>query len=140
MATDSEEFPADIKLCTEKVLVPAEEYSVSLKMESDLQTEVTGEIILQNVGEKELYFWELAFDTNACVENVWNARLSDDLPEGSAYLVKACDDTAIIAPGAEVRIGFNAAESDDVQTMIENISVFCSVSILWRYNNSRKKF
>lgn len=124
VATDSEEFPADIKLCTEKVILPEEAYNVSLNISSDWQTGVTGEIVLQNIGEKEIYFWELAFDTNVCINSMWNARMSENPMEGSSCLVKACDDTAIIAPGGELKIGFSATKSADVQTMIENVSMF----------------
>lgn len=123
LAADFAEFPADIKLCTEKVILPEEAYMVSLNIHSDWQTGVTGEIVLQNTGENELYFWELAFDTNVCIDSVWNARLSENAAEGGSCLVKACDDTAVIAPGGEVKIGFSAAKNADVQTMIENISL-----------------
>lgn len=74
-AADSTEFPADIRLCAEKAILPEEAYMVSLNISSDWQTGVTGEIVLQNTGEKELYFWELAFDTNVCIDSVWNAGL-----------------------------------------------------------------
>lgn len=67
LAADSAEFPADIKLCTKKVILPEEAYMVSLNIHSDWQTGVTGEIVLQNTGENEFYFWELAFDTNVCI-------------------------------------------------------------------------
>ena len=123
VATDSEEYPADIKLCAEKVILPEEAYTVSLNIQSDWQTGATGEIVLQNTGENDLYFWELAFDTNICINSVWNARLSEDSAEGGSYFVKASDDTATIAPGSEVRIGFNATKDADVQAMIENISL-----------------
>lgn len=124
LAADSEEFPADITLCTEKVILPEEAYNVSLNIGSDWQTGVTGEIVLRNTGENELYFWELAFDTNISISSVWNARLSENTPEGYSYLVKACDDTAVIAPGGEIKIGFNADKNADVQPLIENISLF----------------
>lgn len=123
VATDSVEFPTDIKLCAEKVILPEEMYTVSLNIHSDWQTGATGEIVLQNTGENELYFWELVFDTNVCIDRVWNARLSENATEGGSCIVKACDDTAVIAPGGEVKIGFNATKNDDVQTVIENISL-----------------
>lgn len=82
VATDSVEFPADIKLCAEKVVLPEEAYTVSLNIGSDWQTGVVGEIVLQNTGETELYFWELAFDTNVCINSVWNARLSENTTGG----------------------------------------------------------
>ena len=124
LAADYTEFPADIRLCAEKAILPEEAYMVSLNISSDWQTGVTGEIILQNTGEKELYFWELAFDTNVCIDSVWNARLSENPAEGSSCLIKAYDDTAVIAPGGEVKIGFIAAKNADVQIMtIENISL-----------------
>ncbi|MBD5485378.1 MAG: VWA domain-containing protein [Lachnospiraceae bacterium] len=124
VATDSMEFPADIKLCAEKVVLPEAAYTVSLNIGSDWQTGVVGEIVLQNTGETELYFWELAFDTNVCINSVWNARLSENLTEGYSYIVKASDDTAVIAPGGELKIGFNATKNADVQTTIENVSLF----------------
>ena len=123
VATDSVEFPADIKLCAEKVILPEEMYTVSLNIHSDWQTGATGEIVLQNTGENELYFWELVFDTNVCIDSVWNARLSENATEGGSCIVKACDDTAVIAPGGEVKIGFSATKNADVQTVIENISL-----------------
>ncbi len=123
VATDSVEFPADIKLCAEKVILPEEMYTVSLNIHSDWQTGATGEIVLQNTGENELYFWELVFDTNVCIDSVWNARLSENATEGGSCIVKACDDTAVIAPGGEVKIGFGATKNADVQTVIENISL-----------------
>ncbi len=124
LAADSTEFPADIRLCAEKAILPEEAYMVSLNISSDWQTGVTGEIVLQNTGEKELYFWELAFDTNVYIDSVWNAGLSENPAEGSSCLIKACDDTAVIVPGGEVKIGFSAAKNADVQTMtIENISL-----------------
>ena len=124
VATDSVEFPADIKLCAEKVVLPEEAYTVSLNIGSDWQTGVVGEIVLQNTGETELYFWELAFDTNVCINSVWNARLSENSTGGNSYIVKAGDDTAVIAPGGELKIGFNATKNADVQTVIENVSLF----------------
>ena len=118
------EFPADIKLCAEKVVLHKEAYTVSLNIGSDWQTGVVGEIVLQNTGETELYFWELAFDTNVCINSVWNARLSENSTEGYSYIVKASDDTAVIVPGGELKIGFNATKNADVQTTIENVSLF----------------
>ena len=115
------DIPDSIELCSERAAVSDSSYSVNLSVDSDWGSGFTGNISIENLGDTPLEAWQLSFDTNFDLVNVWNADIIAS--ENNSYTVSSTYSSAFIDPGKTVTFGFQGIKENDIAPELSNVSM-----------------
>lgn len=77
------------------------------------------EINISNLTDKLIEAWELSFDGNFAIEEIWNAKLISE--EENTYKTAGLEGNTAIQPDSSVKFGIRAEKEEDIQPVIENI-------------------
>ena len=115
------DIPDSIELCSERAAVSDSSYSVNLSVDSDWGSGFTGNISIENLGDTPLEAWQLSFDTNFDLVNVWNADIIAS--KNNSYTVSSTYSSAFIDPGKTVTFGFQGIKENDIAPELSNVSM-----------------
>lgn len=101
---DFKGFPVECKLHGTKREVNRENYTVNYKLDSDWGEGFSGSITITNNSEHTIEDWELEFEFEGEITNIWNAIIVSN--EGSHYVISNADYNADITFGQVISIGF----------------------------------
>lgn len=118
---DDLEFPDTIELCSQRTERTSDGYSVEMNVIDDWDTGFTGTITVENLGEEPLKAWQLSFDANFVINNLWNAQIIAS--EGNYYTVANDITTTPISVGESKIFGFTAVKEFEVAPEISNLSI-----------------
>jgi hypothetical protein len=96
-------------------------YNVEFEISSLFDTSFNGVIKITNTSGSALEAWELSFDSNFTVSNLWNGKIVGN--EGNSYTVASQMSSNPIQPGAFVEIGISGDFGIGVVPAIENASL-----------------
>ncbi len=80
---------------------------VSIRNVNDWGSAFQGEAQIVNTGSSEIIGWNLAFDADFEIQQIWNARIVSH--EGSAYVIENADWNRVVSTGGQVGFGFIAS-------------------------------
>jgi hypothetical protein len=113
-------IPTAFGLCpTVQTAIP-EGYTASLNVTNDWGTGFQGEIILQNTTANEISGWQLSFNTNFNISNIWNGEIFSQTE--NSYIVTG---NTIPANGS-VTIGFGGEKAVEIVPTAENFALSAS--------------
>lgn len=81
-----------------------EDYTITYRTTSDWSDAFNGEISLTNHTKKSMENWQLEFDFEKDITQLWNAKLVKH--QGNHYIIKHDDWNSVIKAGATVKFGF----------------------------------
>ena len=107
-----------------------ENVNVVLKVISRWDEGCISEVVIENIGEKELSEWNLTFDTSNKISNCWNATMNEGEANYSFYAPK--DYNKIIEPSNSISFGFNSNGNSELSNI-----VFSYVTLADNQNDSQ---
>ena len=110
--------PEDIEICSHRS-VKSSGFKVEMIETGNWGTGFQAEINISNLTEKSIEAWELSFDGNLAVEEIWNAKLLSE--EENTYKTAGLEGNTAIQPYSSVKFGMRAEKEEDIQPVIENI-------------------
>ena len=120
-------FPKEYNLIGAFTEVLPENYSAEYRVYDEWNEGFNAKIVINNLGNEVLEDWELSFDYDREILNIWNGIIINHI--GNHYVIENANYNANIRTGQSVEIGFNGekGKSDDAP---HNIKLVCS-----RYND-----
>ena len=109
-------------------------FSHSFKIQSEWENHYTAEMILKNTGKNEIESWEVAFEYDGEIENIWNAKIVSHYD--NVYVIKNVGWNKNIKDGEQVVFGLTvkfAGEKPekpcnvDMQRISEQVYDDCSI-------------
>lgn len=104
-------FPDTIELCSQRTERSNDDYAVTMDVTDDWGTGFNGTITIENMGESALEAWQLSFDTNFVIDDIWNAQTVSS--EENHYTVANDVTTTPIGVGESKVFGFRAGKETD---------------------------
>lgn len=93
----------NFELCSKKI-EEKDSYSIKMNIVNSWENKIQGELEICNISENPIEAWELSFDTNFTIDNIWDAKIIKS--NGNNYTI-ACENwNYIIEAGKSVTIGF----------------------------------
>lgn len=99
-------FPENIEICSRRTQLDDADYTIDLKIDNNWNTGFIGTIVISNDGEDAIEAWDLTFESNFKINNIWNAQL--DNSESQKYLVSSDVTTMCIRKGETQSFSLNA--------------------------------
>ncbi len=127
---DSFSVPAEFELCSERTNISSG-YEAVVNYTGTWDTGVRGEITINNTSDEPLEAWNLSFDTNFTIDNVWDGRLL--ISDNNHYTISSEMWTNPIAIDASITIGFVGTKSLDNEPLINNFTL-TSVKHIYDFN------
>lgn len=94
-----------------KWVIHEKAYDVVFEIESRWDGHFNGKMTLRNTGKKTIHNWNLYFEADFKIENLWNASIISE--EDGSYFVNNMEWNQDIAAGQERTFGFTAAVRED---------------------------
>lgn len=115
---DDLEFPETVELCSQRTERTTDGYSVEMSVMNDWDTGFSGIITIQNLGDDPLEAWQLSFDTNFEITDLWNAQIIGSVE--NHYTVANDITTTPIGVGESKVFGFSASKESGVTPKISD--------------------
>lgn len=96
-------FPRSLEALEGRALLT----SASFSLTGDWGTGFGGQIAITSTNPNPINNWNLAFDWDRAITDIWNARVVSHV--GNHYVIASADWNATITPGSTVGFGFNGA-------------------------------
>ncbi len=109
--------PDKFELCAKRV-DKTDGYDVQYNITNEWDTGLQGEIVITNTSEESIEFWQLSFDSDVTIDNIWNASV--DKQEESHYTISG-GNTPINA-GENKKFGFIGTKTSELNS-ISNFSL-----------------
>ena len=122
-------FPEKFELCSKREQMESG-CNVKMAVTESWDAGFKGEIVIENTSEQPLEAWDLTFDTNFVIDNLWDARVIENTD--NHYKIASEMWTNPIPSGESVKIGFVAASPEGTEASIENV-VMTSVLIDYEF-------
>jgi hypothetical protein len=113
-------FPSDIRICAERTSIDGG-YEAYLNVIGDYGNSYNAEIVIVNNTGKDISGWQLAFDGNMSINNIWNARFLSS--NGGQFLFANSDHDVKIANGQTLRIGFSGEKNITTKLIASNFKL-----------------
>lgn len=117
--SDKGDTPKTFDLCSKRV-EKKDGYIVNLKIINSGDDESTCQIEIKNTSQNPIKLWEIEFDGDFQINNVWNATLIKS--ENGKHKIKSTDETNIIEPNSSVIIGMQCNKINDLQIKNSKLS------------------
>ena len=108
-------YPQNIFNCAKRVDI-SDDYDVYYNIIGDYGDTYQVEMTLVNLSDTDYSAWQLSFEGNATIDNLWNAKLLEN-DEGS-FKVKNAEHNSVICAGDSVSFNFSGTKlfKDDEET------------------------
>ena len=116
---DKFKIPQNIVNCAERVDI-TEGYNVYYNITGDYGDTYQAEMVIENLSDTDINAWQLNFDGNASIDNLWNGKLLEN--NNGSFKVKNAENNSVIAAGDSASFNFSGrklaeeAESDVIET------------------------
>ena len=116
---DKFKIPQNIVNCAERVDI-TEGYNVYYNITGDYGDTYQAEMVIENLSDTDINAWQLNFDGNASIDNLWNGKLLEN--NNGSFKVKNAENNSVIAAGGSASFNFSGrklaeeAESDVIET------------------------
>lgn len=105
----NEILPQKFELCSKRIN-KSQGYDVAFEITNQWNDGFNAEITIKNTSEKAITGWNLSFDTNCEIVNIWNAEILSY--NDSTYTISCISNTATIPVGGEISFGFQCKYDD----------------------------
>lgn len=105
------EIPDEYTMLGIKTLVTEDNYTIESIINSQWENGYTMDIVIKNLSERTLEDWELSFNMDTEIEQIWNGVITSH--EEDSYTVKNAEYNANISPGSSINIGMKVTTSDN---------------------------
>lgn len=112
-------IPQNIVNCAERVDI-TEGYNVYYNITGDYGDTYQAEMVIENLSDTDINAWQLNFDGNASIDNLWNGKLLEN--NSGSFKVKNAENNSVIAAGGSASFNFSGrklaeeAGSDVIET------------------------
>lgn len=112
-------IPQNIVNCAERVDI-TEGYNVYYNITGDYGDTYQAEMVIENLSDTDINAWQLNFDGNASIDNLWNGKLLEN--NNGSFKVKNAENNSVIAAGDSASFNFSGrklteeAGSDVIET------------------------
>ena len=108
-------YPQNIFNCAKRVDI-TDNYDVYYNIVGDFGDTYQAEMIIENLSEDDYSAWQLSFDGNATIDNLWNAKLLEN--NNGSFKVKNAEHNSVIYAGNSVSFNFGGTKlvKDNVDT------------------------
>ena len=109
---DSFKIPQDIVNCAKRVDI-AEGYNVYYNITADFVDTYQAEMIIENTSDTDITAWQLSFDGNVSIDNLWNGKLLEN--NNGSFKVKNAENNSVIAAGSSVSFNFGGTKNTEIE-------------------------
>lgn len=109
---DSFKIPQDIVNCAKRVDI-AEGYNVYYNVTADFVDTYQAEMIIENTSDTDITAWQLSFDGNVSIDNLWNGKLLEN--NNGSFKVKNAENNSVIAAGSSVSFNFGGTKNTETE-------------------------
>jgi len=108
-------YPQNIFNCAKRVDI-SDDYDVYYNITGDYGDTYQAEMTLVNLSDTDYSAWQLSFEGNATIDNLWNAKLLEN--DGGSFKVKNAEHNSVICAGDSVSFNFSGTKlfKDDEET------------------------
>lgn len=108
-------YPQNIFNCAKRVDI-SDNYDVYYNITGDYGDTYQAEMTLVNLSDTDYSAWQLSFEGNATIDNLWNAKLLEN--DGGSFKVKNAEHNSVICAGDSVSFNFSGTKlfKDDEET------------------------
>jgi hypothetical protein len=104
--------PSSYSFCMKRV-PKTEGYTVTFSETGGYGSDVTGNITITNTTDKPIKSWELTFESDFTINNIWNAKLISS--ENGKFVIKNTEDTSVIQPKSSVTFGLQCKKISEIK-------------------------
>lgn len=101
---DKFKIPQNIVNCAERVDI-TEGYNVYYNITGDYGDTYQAEMVIENLSDTDINAWQLNFDGNASIDNLWNGKLLEN--NNGSFKVKNAENNSVIAAGGSASFNFS---------------------------------
>lgn len=109
---DKFKIPQDIVNCAKRVDI-AERYNVYYNITADFVDTYQAEMIIENTSDTDITAWQLSFDGNVSIDNLWNGKLLEN--NNGSFKVKNAENNSVIAEGSSVSFNFGGTKNTETE-------------------------
>ena len=114
LSGDSFKFPQNIFNCSKRVDI-TDNYDIYYNIVGDYGSTYQAEMVIVNLSNTDYTAWQLSFDGNATIDNLWNGKLIEN--NNGSFKVKNAENNPVIYAGNSVCFNFGGTK------LFENNSV-----------------
>ena len=107
---DKFKIPQNIVNCAERVDI-TEGYNVYYNITGDYGDTYQAEMVIENLSDTDINAWQLNFDGNASIDNLWNGKLLEN--NNGSFKVKNAENNSVIAAGGSASFNFSGRKLDE---------------------------
>ncbi len=112
---DSFKFPQNIINCAERVDI-TDGYNVYYNITGDYGDTYQAEMFIENLSDTDISAWQLSFDGNVTIDNLWNGKLIENT-DGS-FKVKNAEHNSVISTNNSASFNFGGTRITEDDTTI----------------------
>lgn len=109
---DKFKIPQNIVNCAERVDI-TEGYNVYYNITADFVDTYQAEMIIENTSDTDIYAWQLSFDGNVTINDLWNGKLIEN--SNGSFKVKNSENNSVIAAGSSVSFNFGGTKNIETE-------------------------
>lgn len=109
---DKFKIPQNIVNCAERVDI-TEGYNVYYNIMSDFVDTYQAEMIIENTSDTDISAWQLSFDGNVTINDLWNGKLIEN--NNGSFKVKNSENNSVIAAGSSVSFNFGGTKNIETE-------------------------
>ncbi len=110
LSGDSFKFPQNIFNCSKRIDI-TDNYDVYYNIVEDYGNTYQAEMIVENLSDTDYSAWQLSFDGNVTIDNLWNGKLIEN--NNSSFKVKNAEHNSFIYAGNSVSFNFTGTKLHD---------------------------
>lgn len=104
--------PSSYSFCMKRV-PKTEGYTVTFSETGGYGSDVTGNITITNTTDKPIKSWELTFESDFTINNIWNAKLISS--DNGKFAIRSAENTAVIQPNSSVTFGLQCKKTSEIK-------------------------
>lgn len=109
---DKFKIPQNIVNCAERVDI-TEGYNVYYNITADFVDTYQAEMIIENTSDTDISAWQLSFDGNVTINDLWNGKLIEN--NNGSFKVKNSENNSVIAAGSSVSFNFGGTKNTETE-------------------------
>lgn len=114
-------YPQNIFNCAKRVDI-SDNYDVYYNITGDYGDTYQAEMVIENLSDTDYSAWQLSFDGNAAIDNLWNAKLLEN--NNGSFKVKNAEHNSVIYAGNSVSFNFSGTKlSENIADTEESAEV-----------------
>ncbi len=105
---DKFKIPQNIVNCAKRVDI-TEGYNVYYNITADFVDTYQAEKIIENTSDTDISAWQLSFDGNVTINDLWNGKLIEN--NNGSFKVKNAENNSVITAGSSVSFNFSGSKN-----------------------------